>query len=61
MTKINKFQKVIDDLIEDAEEDEQALADNIVEWIETADPSELQGLAEFVAKALLADVTEEDA
>jgi formate dehydrogenase maturation protein FdhE len=60
MAKTNKFQKVIDDLIEDADGDEQDLADSIVEYIEEADLAELQGLAEFVAKALLADNDNEE-
>jgi hypothetical protein len=55
MNVANKFNRQIEDWLEAADGDEDALADQIVEWIEVATPSEIQQMAEYVAKELLSD------
>lgn len=58
--KTNKFHRVIEDWLEAANDDEEKLADQIVDFIDQADPSEIQQMAEYVAKELLADNDDDD-
>ena len=56
----NSFRRTVDEWLDEAEGDEGELAEQIVNWIEIAEPEEIRAMAEYVAKELLADREEEE-
>lgn len=54
------FQKTVDRWVDDADGDEDELVDAIALWVQDADEADVEDMARYVAKLLLADNDNDD-